>query len=244
MAQWLVGLNGLEADLALLNGALDVPDLHIVKRDEGYYLSSPTFDTLPDVEAVREAAESLVPLLNAGAILQLGGFAGVSRGQVLHLTDEGPDVVFAEPITIAGGGLMRVNATIIDAHGQQQPTLLARAIAVGQRDVKVAEVCRYITKEHTWVNLYKVWEAIRDDQGGREQGRGRQTVTGKGWVTDLDWRRFDDSANSSSLSGENARHHDVQPRHNVPPMSLQEADNFIMTLAARWLEEKAAAVGV
>jgi len=245
MAQWLVGLNGSEADLALLGRALRLPGPQIIKRDEGYYLSSPTFDALPDDTAVREEAERLLPALNTGAMLHISGFAPMARGPVLRVTDDGPDIVFAEPIRIAGALHARLVMTRVDEHGQPQPTLLTRTMDLAPRDAMVAEACYYYTKEHTLFNLYKVWEAIRDDQGGREQGRGRHTITGKGWVTDDDWRRFDDAANVYDLSGEHARHRDVPPRHpHLPPMSLGEADRFIGTLMARWIEEKAVAAGL
>lgn len=98
-------------------------------------------------------------------------------------------------------------------------------LMAGLRNDSVAKVLRlYANTPPTWNNLYRIFEVVEQDVGGRKY------IEQQGWATDKSLERFKRTANSVSAIGDEARHgkESTQPPSN--PMTLPEAKSLIETI--------------
>ncbi len=105
----------------------------------------------------------------------------------------------------------------------------SRYLAVAANDPDVAEALTIMGKaEPNWVDLYKVYEIIRDNIRPAK-------IEDNGWATKQDQSMFTGSANRQDVSGSDARH----ARTSGPPptrtMSLHDARGFIGDLVVHWI---------
>lgn len=106
-----------------------------------------------------------------------------------------------------------------------------RFVVLGLRDPAAAKVLRLHSRDGTWVNLYRILEAINDDTSERE-------IVAKGWASKADIDAFTASANHVALTGDQSRHgksSGTQPRRT---MSHQQAQNLISRIVAAWLKDR------
>ncbi|MCE8424927.1 MAG: hypothetical protein J5U17_04025 [Candidatus Methanoperedens sp.] len=86
---------------------------------------------------------------------------------------------------------------------------------------------------HDWVSLYRIYEVIENDVGGKSK------IIKKGWTTDKAIRRFKYTANSPGAIGDEARHGNQKEPSPKDPMALSEAKFLIETILHNWLRLKA-----
>src|SRR5215212_1837606 len=90
MAEWLVEVQGDQADLEELADQFESPRLSVRREDESYYLrSSEDFEGLSDHSVVRTKATELLLLLSGVASLYAGASETVKPGVVIWQRDDG-----------------------------------------------------------------------------------------------------------------------------------------------------------
>ncbi|MHB8910785.1 MAG: hypothetical protein ACYDAA_18070 [Syntrophales bacterium] len=82
---------------------------------------------------------------------------------------------------------------------------------------------------HTGESMYKIYELAEGHPSRRKEFHERFGIS------EVDFRRFADTVHNPAVSGELARHaYDDKPK-TVNPMSIAEAESFVMGIARRWL---------
>jgi len=229
MPKWHVTLNGDPWDLKTLTGLA----VGVAEEGHTFVLRSPDFDGLTDAGAVQQLAIELVEVLNGLGRMKDGNLQPVTAGGVIGDNGDGMISLFV------GDGLSvadRAGAAISDsATGEPIPVPpspdFAKWAAIAQREPNVRRALRFFAAPVTPVNLWKVYEVIRDDVGGKGQ------IVSYGWTTADQIERFR-SVHSVSAFGDEARHAvEMQPPPR-DPMSLGEAQAFVRGLLERWLASK------
>jgi hypothetical protein len=88
----------------------------------------------------------------------------------------------------------------------------------------------FLNANLTWFDLWKAFEVMRDACGGED------ALAANGGTTQADIVRFRRTANSYHAVGDEARHARLSQRPPPDPMNLDEADEFVRRLVARWVE--------
>jgi len=86
-------------------------------------------------------------------------------------------------------------------------------------------------------NLWKVYEVIRDDMGGKRTGKA--AILNRGWATPDELERFR-GVHYPSVFGDEARHgvDEVSPPPPSDPMPLPEAQAFVSRFLTLWIDSK------
>jgi len=95
------------------------------------------------------------------------------------------------------------------------------------RAVKVLQLLKQ--KSHTGESLYKIYELAEGHPSKRKEFQGRFGIS------DLEFRRFADAVHNPVVSGELARHAYEDKPKTPNPMSMGEAESFVVGLAMSWL---------
>lgn len=118
---------------------------------------------------------------------------------------------------------------------ETKPTIPDLYVAIAQRDPKVAKALRLLGfEESSWPSLYKIFEVIQSDVGGK--------MYENGWIIEAKGDLFTQTANSSLAIGDEARHGHEKVPAPPKPMPLAEAKSLIKTLLERWMDSKKGAV--
>ena len=106
-------------------------------------------------------------------------------------------------------------------------------VRLAQRDGNVAEALRIITsRELNPVNLYKLYEIVRDDVGNES------AMIQRNWATRNQLSAFRRSMNHPAASGAGARHARMEEDPPTDPMSEDQARAFVRGLLRAWLTAK------
>jgi hypothetical protein len=231
MATWIVRLDGDPDDL---NALVDL-GVGVTQESDGVVFRSPDLDVLSDAWLVRERAVEHVAV-----------FSGLSR------IGEGDDKARA----VVVGAIFREDGTRRDTFVAPQSVeirMRGRAVALrgpcdpatpvatgyaawataAKRDPKVKLALQHFSLEPSAESLWKVYEVIRDDVGGKAN------ILSKGWATANEIDSFR-SVHYPSVLGGKARH-GIEPKNPAAPtapMSLAEARQFVRRLLKHWLTSK------
>jgi hypothetical protein len=236
MPKWRVNVTGDPWHLKTLAGL----NVGVTEEGGGFVLRGPEFDALTDAGAVRERAVELVDALNALGWYADHDFEPVSIGAVIG--DDGTNTisVFVADTLRLGE---RLQAQVIDrATGQPippppPPAFYAKAFDLALRDDAVRRALHFLAPPVVPGDLYKVYEVIRDDMGGKWTGKA--AILNKGWATPDELKRFR-GVHYPSVFGDEARHgvDEVSPPPPSNPMSFPEAQAFLSRLLAHWIDSK------
>lgn len=228
MPNWLVRLKGEKFDLEDLPSLLRSPEYTIIEENGSYYLKSSDFDTLSSADEVRERAIAIIDMLNEAMNLRIHNFRGVFEDGVTIIKEDGS----RHHSVYLGGSIaarVKVSATVTTSKGTQQiapqPSDVESWLSLAKGDKAVADALRFF-RENTWISLYKVYETIRADVGGKE------AITTNGWATNGRLDQFTHTAQYERHS-----------RNNTPPkkgpMPIQEAESLIRGVLLSWFRSKA-----
>jgi hypothetical protein len=109
---------------------------------------------------------------------------------------------------------------------------LSRSLELVGLDTKVQTALWIFNDERNYINLYKCYEVILSDVGGRVNG----------WVEKSSLKRFSHTANSPTAIGYSLARHGRE--NSVPPeepVTLADADALIRRLIIAWITDKASA---
>ena len=99
--------------------------------------------------------------------------------------------------------------------------LSSNLLQLTKADKNVAKVMRLMTYEMDWINLYRIYEVIRDDIGSQ------RVLIERGWCKKFQVNAFTGSANNSSVSGDLSRHGRTDSPIPSKIMELREGRNFV-----------------
>lgn len=236
MPKWLVRLKGERFDLEDFPKLLRLSEVKVVEEDGSFYLESSEFNSLTSAEEVRERGRALIKLINGVTKFNRNNFVDISEDGITRVRDDGKrhNYVFLE-----GKAKIRTKArgqlTVIAADGSEkvatQPSALESLLEVAQKHNVVADALSF-SRDDTWISLYKAYEIIRDDVGGKHQ------IIKNGWSVKSDINRFTQTAQSRAALGDSARHASKKYIPPAQPMTLMEARVLIKTILSRWVSSK------
>ncbi len=228
-------LKGHEFDLITLAELFREGDPAVATDDEGYYLSFVAPDDLfRDGGRLYEAASSLLCQVNGVGRANGSDFRPIGLvGRFSDETGHQHQVVLADAAEVRGQAF----AVAVAMNGQQvaaPPAPGPGYVQLGRTHPDVAEALAILGKAGPppdWVDLYKIFEIVRDNVGGRKALEQRR------WVSASKLGAFTASADRPDISGAQARHARTDPK---PPrgrtMTLAEARQMIGALVIAWME--------
>jgi hypothetical protein len=230
MPRWQAEITGHRFDLDDLRRLLTAHDLEVIEDDGTYYLEAAEFEGLTDGAAVHRASVDLLPLVNGVGKLHSSSFEDVGVGHVRELGDDGTSRHHTVVVADTAHLRTRVDAVIIrpgesesqepaepPPGSQESDTWMRAARATGPQRRALA----LWGGRHDPINLWKVWEIIRDHSGLA--------------INPDDIRRFRPAVNDPTIAGQDARHETTRHQLHPDTMSLTEAEAFLAALLKRWL---------
>lgn len=230
MSRWRVELEGEQFDLEDLPRLLTGDDAQVIQDGDVYYLEAAEFEGVDDSGAVHAKALELVQLVNGVGKLHSSSFHDVAVARVVELAEDG--TVISKNVFVSVGaaiGRSKVSAVAVLV-GDEQPEEPAPGSRESDEWMRAALAMREKQRAlalwggpHDPLNLWKVWEIMRDHSGLA--------------IDSDDRRRFKPALNERTIAGEDARHE--KPWHKVEPdtMMRAEAEAFLGDLLKRWLSK-------
>lgn len=240
-------LSGHPFDLQTLAELFASGDTRVVKEGEDYALTSTEIDNRPDGVPFHELAPIVLQRVNGLArVLRGDDYRPVGLTGRYQEGDGNHHVVSADvaeararayPVTVVVGSatlearahMSAVGGVTRDGAPTSQPAPPGPSyLALVDSHPHLAEVLDLMgadTKTPTWVELYKVYEIIRDDVRPDK-------IETRGWATGTEISAFTASANRSDVSGTGARH---ARQSGGPPkrtMTINDGRQFIASLAS------------
>lgn len=235
MPRWRVRLEGEDFDLQQLAKDFAMGARRVVEHAPGYHLEADELDTLDTAEQVRRRAVDVLQDLNAATRLQWGRSfrtAGVGRTVSRVDGDGGALSVFIESGMEVRGGVTDV---VVRIDGVEQPRPVAPSVkwaAAGAADPVVHRVNLFLSKPILgWDELYKIHEVLLENDG--QKALAMAGISGKRLTL------FTYTANNFHALGDAARHASTVDPAPAKPMTLEEAENLILTWVREWLDLRA-----
>jgi hypothetical protein len=223
-------------------------DVRVVKEGDEYYLTATEIGRPPDGRKLYEVAPEVLQRVNGMAramrpndyrpVELVGRYqVGENRHHVV-LADcaEARDQVLPVTVVVGSGtvearGRVTAVATVTRAGEPvpQPPPPGPKYLALAAQHPDMSEALDVMSKaEPNWVELYKVYEIIRDSVRPA-------TIEDQGWATKQELSTFTGSANRPDVSGADARHACMSGGPPVRTTSLQQARQFIGDLLVSWI---------
>lgn len=235
MIEWWIEIEGNPSDIEMLGTELRTNDLKIIKYDDKNYLWYSGFNSITAAESIHAQAIELINVINGAAKLSYPSIHIIKQTGSIKNIERTPDG------EVKGGGVhiflppakTRSFFTATVRIGDKVlPTALDKWTALSNGDDKVKKVLLLFGNEdHNWDNLYKIFEIVESDVGGK--------MISNGWITKTQKDRFTNTANSSAALGVEARHGNNRYAPPKKPMMKGEAIDLISNLVKRWLRQKA-----
>jgi hypothetical protein len=198
----------------------------IVKKHKEYLVYNVEFENLNDAIKILARAAEILDLWNG--IARLSFDCGRIRAkQARRVLPDG-----------------RQQATwAVQLHVRPAPAPNAREASeryfrAAKDDPAVRAVVRLLQKGLSdWVNLYRIYEVIKEACGGIDK------IASLGWASKTEMRLFQHTANSPNAIGDEARHGIPTGQPPASPMALNEARTLIRGITENWLKMKTSVPG-
>jgi hypothetical protein len=105
-------------------------------------------------------------------------------------------------------------------------------LEASRNDSNIAKIISLFNNDLDWVNLYRIYEVIRDDCGGEKDLR---DLCG---ISNSQLTQFTRTANHPEVTGITARHGSLSSEPPTNPMLLEEARQFIKAIMDCWITHK------
>lgn len=236
MNTWMVKINGKERDIELISQIIKSTNSSIILEDGEFYLKSDEFNAMNNASEIFEYGNQLLKVAYSIANLYNEEVDSIRCSSVMCINDKGEKSVFifvSDVIKISA----RANCAIVTTDPQEITNELERQqkeyevfINAARKDKSIlAAINFYLTPN--WINLYKIYELIRDDVTEKK-------IISNGWVTKRNISRFTQSAQSRELLGDEARHASKKYPPPSDSMDINEAKNLIKYLIFDWMKSK------
>lgn len=218
-----VRLKGHKFDLKRASEYFNTDIFTISEIEDEYFISSDTFKDTRDTNVVISLAGPFIEKVNAILKLKFHGFKPIELDNLLVFEDENG---ISKIGAMRGKAFLRFEASInqhktdleIENHKIQTENLL--------NNVAASEVFHFYSQPTSWLNLYKIYEIIKDEIGESKI---------IGFLTRTELNRFTGTAQSKNQIGDAARHASKKYKGHPRPMTIQEADDIIKKLIFNWL---------
>ena len=234
-------LEGHPFDLDTLVELFREGDPKVSKEDVGYYLSSSELNGLVgDSGRLFEAAARLLQRVTGVARMLDSSFPPVSLPGTF-MEDDGTGTGRRHHVVQADTAVIRSKAYAVIVSTGDGETPVSQPpppppeglpyMQLASSHAEVAEVLEILGKPTvslTWVDLYKLYEIVRDSAGNE------RALKAKKWVPDGELSAFKASANRPDVSGSDARHARMSGGPPKLTMNLAEGEAFIRKLVLAW----------
>ena len=230
MKKILVQLIGDKLDLEDIMLGFKASEWKITKETEGYYLTSESFNETFDHDEILSNVNLLLDILNGAANIIHKDHKRIETGCLVEVDEDGHRNIFLsihERVTLRD----RCNADILrDGKILERPlSKIEDWVTKAKKYVSVRDALHFFN-EITWWNLYKVFEIIRDDVGGKKS---IYKI-----IDEDELKCFEDVAQRRDLLGDNARHASKSFNPPTKILTLDEATNTIIKLFENWINSK------
>lgn len=98
------------------------------------------------------------------------------------------------------------------------------------REPRAAKVLQILKQSsHSGESLYKIYELLEGHPSHRKEFQQNFSIS------ETDFKRFSDAVHNPVVSGQLARHAYEEKPKTANPMSIAEAESFILSIAKRWM---------
>ncbi len=236
MKGWMVRLTGDAFDLAEMAKLFATTDATVIRDGAHYYLTSLDFEATAQAANVYGRAKVLLARLNDIATFCEPIFREVHVEGVARVMPDGSrPIAFFESGRLECRSKLSGTPTFMDSTDKPVRTKTADPM----RDLKraanqhqaVASALHFF-RIGDWISLYKVYEIVKDDVGGKK------ALTSTAWVTKDKLNLFSQTAQSRDAVGDVARHGSQRYRAPAKPMDLSRAKTLIRNLINKWVTTK------
>jgi hypothetical protein len=240
---WQVQICGQPADLEYLVGQFTAHPIRVFRDEEGgapaYAYESSEFASCSSATEVASIADRELSVISAVLKFEHSATAPLIRGAVYRRNPSGGRDIFIsikEAVCVAVSEGVTVTRT--DEEGQTvtvapPPPRTVSLVKAALADSAVEKVLRLLAADDSssWVGLYRIYEVIQQDAGGKMQRWGAKK---------RELERFAHSANSVAVAGDAARHGRERTQPPKNPMSIEEARALVNYMLHAWLSSKGA----
>lgn len=237
MTPWIIELGGERFDLRELLRLNSSPDLCFAEEDGRFYLRAEEFNSYTDAGEVLNRGLEILRFINGIAQIEIQNWENVHVIGVARDEPDGKRTQFLFPLPMRGRSRSSASATVIRADGtvddSTQKSTFESFLEIARKDADVEKALRiYGSREHSWSNLYVIYEIIEADVGGKK------VIAGNGWISNAKIEKFKRTANSVTAAGDDARHGKELADPPPSPMLLSEAESMVEELLRWWLLTK------
>ncbi|WP_143824996.1 hypothetical protein [Natrinema ejinorense] len=242
---WKVRLAGQRNDLILL-GCIYTDEPQITFTDTHAFLESNRFNEFEEPSTVLEEGKKLMCSMRASVLGSIDTVHPPAADNVVILPDGSPHVIHTlspsqrtdtVPVVtnISDTNTVRDLGSNCEEIKQVEglPDLEYENLYIDlpEQDQKSSELIQLIDNGYDWVNLYRVYEWVRDEIG--------TNPSKNSWISEGDEDLFTRTANSPEALGTQARHADSNPaREPDDPMSRDKAVQLIYDVSREFLKER------
>ena len=230
---WRVHLTGAEQDLQELAAEHSTGRTRVVHLHGEYFFEADALNELSNCDRVAEKARWILGIIC--------GLAKVRRFSALP-------VAVASVVWTDGDGNWVGRMPLPSVRYRVVPgTRYLEGANISEQILALAETSEVVRTslidfvgEWDFSRLRRVVDSILIDLGG-DKKKGAAEVLRRGWATQPECARFDDSVNFGNKYCLGAHSPlDLTPGQNQNPLSLVMASEFVRTLLARWIASKIA----
>lgn len=237
--RWKIQLDGQEKGLEQLSESFD-EDPRIFEENEEYYLWSPMFGEINKSGDIWDLGETIVRLIRNLAEFDSIRVDDLKISRVIEIQEDGSEnrIVHASG-SVTATAMMSATASV---NGEEPPPKAESTYEftkLALNDPEVEELIELRERGNHWVNLYRIYEYIRDNIGSND------SIVSQGWWTEIQKSRFTCTANDSEAIGHEARHageghyRGCAEEMSHDQMSHNEAKLLIDDLIKSWLRYRA-----
>lgn len=216
-------LVGDQIDIGDIAFLLRGEDRKIYNEDGFYYYFSRCANEAPASNAALEIAKEEIHILNGAAAFFYKNHHRVGIDSYIEIDGNGKKHYALIAGTVKGRS--RARATVFTS--EQKPFQISNQekwLILSKTNTRVRDVLHFFN-DVTWWNLYKIYEAIREEIG--------QKLVDK-LISAHERKRFTTTANSRDAVGDFARHAEYKPAP-AKPMTLDEGYILIKNLFEKWV---------
>jgi hypothetical protein len=226
LAQWRVHLQGKQFDLDELREILANNDPTIIQDDSNYYLISAEWNQSHDSTDIHNRAKEFVGLLENAAYLDSNETAPFSVGGTIRIDDDGRKHHFlvaerGDYVMVGERARLILTPNNVPVENIEEHSLI-KTLRVSMRSAVVSDALRFY-RQGDWFGLYKAYELVSDDVGGKRE------ILSRKWISESTLNRFGQMAQSREVLGDDARHASRRFKPPANPMSLPAAKEVIAT---------------